>query len=59
MLFGTQSSLITCPLCKGNREVEDKDQDVLMRHPYRVQKLVSDAVKRAAQENGRDGAGSV
>lgn len=49
MLFGTESKLITCPLCEGLREVEDKDVDILMKHPFKISKLIADAEKNARE----------
>jgi hypothetical protein len=49
MLFGTESKLVTCPLCEGSREVEDEDEDFLMKHPWKAGKLIEEAERRARE----------
>jgi len=51
MLFGTESELITCPLCNGTRKVEDKVADILMRHPWKINRLVADATREHREKN--------
>jgi hypothetical protein len=43
MLFGTEPQVITCPLCRGARDVDNADENILMRDPWRVTQLIREA----------------
>jgi hypothetical protein len=43
MLFGTKPKVITCPLCRGTQQVDDTDENILMRDPWRVTRLIQEA----------------
>ena len=49
MVFGTESKLVKCPLCEGSREVDDKDADFLMKHPWKAAELMKEAQRRASE----------
>jgi len=44
--FGSESELITCPLCEGTRHVEDKDEDFMLKHPWKVNGLIRGALRK-------------
>jgi hypothetical protein len=45
-----EPSFFTCPLCDGSRQVEDKDEDILLKHPWKILELVNEVQRKNAEQ---------